>query len=179
MSIQQQVHSSNLSFRIMASYLKFRERFRKPMEFLQSIGVERGNYILDYGCGIGSYSIPAAKMVGPEGKVFALDIHPLAIKRTKKRAEIAGLENLDTILSGLESGLPDGYVDFILLLDVFKSIQDKIVLLKEFHRVLKPTGRLIILIDHVSPDSCKAVAKQSGLFNLVSQEENLLTYIRA
>ena len=178
MTIQEQVHSSDMGFRLMASYLRFRERFRKPAEFLRHIGLRKGDIILDHGCGVGSYAIPAAEMVGKEGKVFALDIHPLAVKQTKERAEKAGLENLETILSGLENGLPDQYVDIILLLDVFKSIQDKLPLLEEFHRVVKPSGRLIILIDHESPDHCKDIISNSGMFTLEHQEENILYYRR-
>ncbi len=171
-------HSSNMSYRLMASYLKFRERFRKPKEFLQQLGISQGEIILDHGCGIGSYSIPAAELVGPNGMVYALDIHPLAIERTEKRAQKGGIRNLKTILSGLENGLPDGSVDTVLLIDVFTWIEDKPALLKEFHRVLKPSGRLFILIDHASPEECKSIVSETHLFDLDAQNNNLLQYIR-
>ncbi len=119
----------------MASFLHFRERFRKPEEFLLEIGIQENETVLDHGCGVGSYSIPAAKIVGSNGKVYALDIHPMAIERTKNRAEKADLYNVETILSGLENGLPDEHVDVVLLIDVFTWIEDKTALLKEFHRV--------------------------------------------
>ena len=163
----------------MASFLRFRERFRKPEEFLREIGIQENETVLDHGCGVGSYSIPAAKIVGPKGKVYALDIHPIAVERTKKRAEKTDLYNVETILSGLENGLPDQHVDVVLLIDVFTWIEDKITLLKEFHRVLKPSGRLFVLIDHASPDGCKDIVEQSGLFVLVSQEDNLLSYVKS
>ncbi|MFW9933576.1 MAG: class I SAM-dependent methyltransferase, partial [Candidatus Thorarchaeota archaeon] len=115
MTTQNLQRTSGFGYRIMASYLKFRERFRKPEDFLRSLGIKRGDVILDHGCGIGSYSIPAAKMVGVTGKVYALDIHPIGIEKTQKRAEKEGLRNLETILSGLENGLPDQYVDIVLL----------------------------------------------------------------
>ncbi len=178
MTVTERAHGSNFSYRMMASFLRFRERFRKPEEFLRGIGIKENDFILDHGCGVGSYSIPAARLVGPEGKVYALDIHPMGIERTQKRAEKAGLTNVETILSGLENGLPDEHVDVVLLIDVFTWIHDKTALLQEFHRVLKPSGRLFILIDHTSPDGCKTNVKQSGLFKLVSQEENLLGYVK-
>lgn len=162
----------------MASYLKFRERFRKPEDFLRSLGIKRGDVILDHGCGIGSYSIPAAKMVGVTGKVYALDIHPIGIEKTQKRAEKEGLRNLETILSGLENGLPDQYVDIVLLIDVFTWIEDKVALLNEFHRVLKPSGQLVVLIDHASPDECKTIVDKTGQFRLAKQDGNVLYYLR-
>jgi len=179
MTIQERRHSSDLSYKIMASYLKFRERFRKPATFLESIGVKQGDIILDHGCGIGSYAIPAAKMVGPEGMVYALDIHPIAVERTRKRAEKAGLNNLETILSSLENGLPNQHADIVLLIDVFTWIHDKQSLLQEFHRVLKPFGQLVILIDHASPDDCRDIVLKSRMFTLEKQEDNILLFRRS
>ena len=138
MTISERPHTSNFSYRIMASYLRLRERFRKPEEFVRMIGIKENDIILDHGCGIGSYTIPAAKIVGPKGWVYALDIHPMAVERTKKRAEKEGLGNVVTILSGLENGLSDEHVDVAMLIDVFTWIDDKNALLEEFYRVMKP-----------------------------------------
>ncbi|MFW9884795.1 MAG: class I SAM-dependent methyltransferase [Candidatus Thorarchaeota archaeon] len=169
-------HTSNTSFRVMAWYLKFRERFRKPAEFVSTLGISEGHKVLDYGCGVGSYTIPAARLVGESGKVYALDIHPIAIERVEKRARKEGLSNIVTIQSDLATGLPEGHLDFALLIDVFTWIDDKIALLKEIHRILKPLGKLVFLIDHASPEECKEIVGESGLFKLVLQEENVLRY---
>ena len=163
----------------MASYLRFRERFRKPEEFLRGIEIQEDETVLDHGCGIGSYSIPAARIVGVNGMVYALDIHPIAVERTRRRAEKANLTNVETILSGLESGLLDENVDVVLLIDVFTWVDDKTALLHEFYRVLKPSGRLFVLIDHTSPNECKSIVEQTGLFVLVSQKNNLLSYVKS
>ena len=79
-------------------------------------GIKRGNIILDYGCGIGFNTIPAAEIVGEEGTVYALDIHPLAIKSLEKKIKKKGLKNVKTILSDLNTELPDEFVDIILLI---------------------------------------------------------------
>ncbi|MFX0055731.1 MAG: class I SAM-dependent methyltransferase [Promethearchaeota archaeon] len=172
-------HSSNTSFRIMAWYLKFRERFRKPAEFVGTLGIKEGHNVLDYGCGVGSYTIPTARLVGESGKVYALDIHPIAIERVKKRSRKEGLANIETIQSDLATGLSDEHLDFALLIDVYTWIDDKIGLLKEIHRILKPSGKLVFLIDHASPEECKSNVEESGLFRLVFQEENVLRYEKA
>jgi ubiquinone/menaquinone biosynthesis C-methylase UbiE len=169
-------HMSNTSFRMMAWYLKFRERFRKPAEFVSTLGISEGHKVLDYGCGVGSYTIPVARLVGVSGKVYALDIHPIAIERVEKRAEEEGFSNIETILSDLATGLPEEHLEFALLIDVYTSIDDKVSLLKEIHRILKPSGNLVFLIDHASPEECKETVEASGFFKLVRQEENILRY---
>lgn len=160
----------------MAWYLKFRERFRKPAEFVSTLGIGEGHKVLDYGCGVGSYTIPAARLVGESGKVYALDVHPIAIERVEKRARKDGLSNIVTIQSDLATGLPEEHIDFALLIDVFKSINDRMALLKEIHRILRPLGKLVFLIDHASPEECKEIVDESGLFKLILQEENVLRY---
>ena len=132
--------------------------------------------VLDYGCGVGSYTIPAARTVGESGRVYALDIHPIAIERVEKRARKEGLANIETIQSDLATGLPDEHLDFALLIDVYTWIDDKIGLLKEIHRILRPSGKLVFLIDHASPDGCKEMVEESGLFKFILQEGNVLRY---
>ena len=171
-----QRHQSNLSYRVMAAYLKFRERFRKPEDFVKQLGVSEGDRVLDYGCGIGSYSIPMARVVGGSGRVYALDIHPIAIERVQKRAEKEGLTNIETIQSDLKTGIPNEHLDYAFLIDVWTWVSDKRGLLEEMYRIMKPSTKLIILIDHVSPEGCKQAVDESGLFRFIKQEENVLYY---
>jgi ubiquinone/menaquinone biosynthesis C-methylase UbiE len=78
---------NNLGFRFMSFYFRFRDYFAPPIKILERIGIQAGINVLDFGAGSGSYSIPAAQLVGPTGKVYAADIHPLAIKEIRKKAE--------------------------------------------------------------------------------------------
>ncbi|HET6588549.1 MAG TPA: methyltransferase domain-containing protein [Candidatus Nitrosocosmicus sp.] len=106
---------NSLSFRFMALYFWFRDYFSPPTKTIQRIGIQSGINILDFGAGSGSYSIPAAKLVGSTGKVYAADIHPLAIKQIRKKAEIKGIKNLYTIFTDCETKLPDSSIDIVLL----------------------------------------------------------------
>jgi len=54
------------------------------MNILKKVGIKRGDYILDYGCGSGSYTLPLIELVGNEGKIYALDAHPIAIQMIQK-----------------------------------------------------------------------------------------------
>ena len=57
----------------------------------------------------------AAEIVGKNGTVFAADIHPLAIEHTQKSASKKGCRNIKTILMADNTGLPDSFIDMILL----------------------------------------------------------------
>jgi ubiquinone/menaquinone biosynthesis C-methylase UbiE len=112
-------------FRMMSIVLRVREPFKKPMKRLRKVGLQEGQTVLDYGCGIGSYVIPASKIVGASGKVYALDIQPMAVDRVKKRAEKNGLSNVQTITSNIDTNLPDKSVDVVLLYDVLQMIRNR------------------------------------------------------
>ncbi len=175
-TVRKQEPHFNLQFRLMAAYLSFRERFRKPEETLKRIGLTEGHYVLDFRCGIGRYSLPASRIVGENGQDYALDIHPMAIDRVSRRDEKTGITNLRTILSGVNTELPNQSVDFVLMFDVFHCVQEKEELLKELHRVLADSGKMFVLVDHITPEECKEMILQSGLFVFFLQEDNLLGF---
>lgn len=163
-------------FRMMSIFLRVREPFKKPMERLQKVGLQEGQTVLDYGCGIGSYAIPASKIVGASGKVYALDIHPMAVDRVKKRAEKSGLSNVHTIVSNIDTDLPDKNVDVVLLYDVLQMIRNREGLLQEFHRVLKLSGIVSVDCDHMQPEEVQDVFAGTGLFSPVDCENGLLKF---
>jgi ubiquinone/menaquinone biosynthesis C-methylase UbiE len=150
--MEKQLPMSDLSFRGMSLWLRLRERFRDPRAELLTNGLGAGQVVLDFGCGIGSYSIPAAQIVGDGGLVYALDVHPLAIRAVQRRAQEANLSNIKTILSGGDTALPDGSVDVVLLYDVLHSVPEKRALLAELCRVLRPGGHLLVKPDHMTRD---------------------------
>ena len=177
--MSQNSRMSNMGFRGLALWLKLRESSLDTQKRLEDAGVSPGQVVLDYGCGIGSYAIPAARMVGDGGMVFALDIHPLAIESVKRRVEKEHLTNVKTICSGLDTGLADSSVDTVLLYDVLHSVPDQQALLQELHRVLKPGGRLSILPDHMSGDELLSVVKGRDLFNMQAQHGAAFEFLRS
>ena len=90
---------SNLGFRLMALSYKFRDLRLPRMDILKEVGIKPGFHVLDYGCGPGSYIIPLAELVGKSGKIYALDIHPLAIQKVQGIASEKQLSNVETIPS--------------------------------------------------------------------------------
>jgi len=56
--------------------------------------IEEGMTVVDYGCGPGRYSVKFAELVGENGRVYAVDIHELAIAAIKKRIRKDSLKNI-------------------------------------------------------------------------------------
>lgn len=168
----------DIGFRMMSFFFRIRDRFRDPGKQLEKVGIKEGQTLLDFGCGSGSYVIPAARMVGENGRVDALDIHPLAISAVDKKANKEGLTNIATILSDRDTGLPDESIDVVLLYDVIRSIKDKRALLKELHRVMKENGLLSILAEHIKVEDVLEIAEKDGLFSLRDQHGKLLNFER-
>ena len=169
---------SNTAFRGMALWLKLRERTLGVQQRLADAGVGPGQVVLDYGCGIGSYTIPAAQIVGAEGMVYALDIHPLAIESVEGRARKERLTNVRTICSGLDTGLADNSVDTVLLYDVLHSVPDQLALLQELQRVLKSGARLSILPDHMTGDKLLATVKGENQFDLHARHGEIFEFVK-
>jgi ubiquinone/menaquinone biosynthesis C-methylase UbiE len=169
---------SNMSFRGMALWLRWRERRGDLRQQLVDAGLDQGQVVLDYGCGIGSYTLPAARIVGESGMVYALDIHPLAIQTVEKRAGEEQIPNIRTIHSGKDTGLADDSVDVILLYDVIHGIQNKQALLQELHRVLRPDGHLSVIPDHMSRGELLEIMTQPNLFCLQGQHGEVLAFTK-
>ena len=160
---------SNFHFKLMAFGFKFRDMFMPPKKLVEQAGIKPGFHVLDYGCGSGSYSIASAEIVGESGRVYALDIQPLAVKMVKDKVRKKGLKNIDTILSDCATGLPDESIDFVILYDIYHELSKPESILQELHRVLKPDGKLSFSDHHLKEGANQIESK--GLFKL-SEKKN-------
>jgi ubiquinone/menaquinone biosynthesis C-methylase UbiE len=167
---------SNLDFRLMSLTYKLRDFFRPRMSILREVGIKPGFIILDYGCGPGSYIIPTTKLIGESGKVYALDIHPLAIKTVKSIIVKKRLTNVETIQSDCKTGLPDVSVDVVLLYDIFHDLGDQNSVLAEMHRILKQDGILSFSDHHLKEDEIATGVTRNGLFKLIRKGERTYSF---
>jgi len=157
---------SNFHFKFMSFGYKFRDFFLPRMNILKEAGIKPGFHVLDYGCGPGSYIITAAELVGKSGKIYALDVHPLAIQRVQNIASKKQLSNVKTIFSDCKTGLSDNSVDVVLLYDAFHDLSEPKRVLEELHRVLKPNGILSFSDHHMKEDEIVSKVINEDLFRL-------------
>jgi len=168
---------SNLSFRLMAFTLKIRDYIMDPQKAIKPI-IQEGDYILDYGCGPGSYTIFAAKLVGDKGRVYAVDIHPIAIKMVNNKAQKENLKNIEAIQSDCDTKLPDEHIDKVLLFDLLHDLSNPNEVLKELHRVLKNNGTLFISDHHLKKDKLIEKVVDGKIFKFKNEENKIFSFIK-
>lgn len=169
---------SNFDFKFMSVGYKFRDFFFPRKNILEEVGIKSGFHVLDYGCGPGSYIIPLAELVGESGKVYALDIHPLAVQRVQDIASKKQLANVETILSDCQTGLPDNTLDAVLLYDAFHHLSNPDLVLSELHRILKPDGALSFSDHHMKEKEIVAEVTKSRLFRLSRKGRRTYSFLK-
>ncbi|PIE64530.1 MAG: hypothetical protein CSA26_07980 [Desulfobacterales bacterium] len=130
------------AFQLMRLVMNIRKRSRNIEKEINFAGIEKGFFILDFGCGLGFNTIPAANAVGKEGRVFALDLSEQAIRIMKKKIGKAGFDNIELIQSGCDTGLADKSIDLVFLHNTLPMIKEKQKVLDEITRVIKTGGTL-------------------------------------
>ncbi len=170
---------SNFGFKTMAFTFKIRDFFRPRTDIVTEVDIKEGFRVLDYGCGSGSYIKAVAKLVGKSGKVYALDIQPLAIEMVKKIVAKKQLTNVETILSDRKTGLPGNSMDRVLLYDVFHDLTDPDAVLEELHRVLKSDGILSFSDHHLKENEIVLRLTKTELFTLLRKGQKTYSFMKA
>ena len=120
-----------------------------PGPMLGNFGVTAGSTVVDYGCGPGLFALAAARLVGPRGTVYAVDLEPRMVELARRRAAQAGLANVRAVSSdGVRAALPDGVADFILCVQIMHyhaKRTDRVAVARDLRRLLRSEGRVIIM----------------------------------
>jgi ubiquinone/menaquinone biosynthesis C-methylase UbiE len=158
----------NISYRFMALAYKISSPFCSVQRQINLLNLKKGMVVVDWGCGPGRHTIPVAQYVRENGKVFAVDIHPLAIETIREKAKQKEIRNIEPILiDSYDSGIQDSSVDLVLLIDTVPIVEDTQPLFKEIHRLLKKNGRLYISHSHLSMEKTRKIVEDSGLFTVL------------
>ena len=168
----------NLHFRLMSFGFRFRDIFSPRTNTLKEVGIKPGFHVLDYGCGPGSYITPLAELVGKSGKIYALDIHSLAIQKAQGIAAKRQLTNVETICSDCKTGLPDESIDVVLLYDTFHGLSKPDEILAELHRILKPNGILSFSDHHLKENEIVSRITGKGLFRISTKGKTTYSFVK-
>jgi len=110
------------------------------------LGISAGKSVADIGAGSGWFTVRAARRVGHDGTVYAVDINPEAISHIDRRAHDESLSNIKTILSKSDDPLlPKDAIDAVLLLKTYHEVADPVSLLLHLRPSLRPGARLGII----------------------------------
>ena len=147
-----------------------RKLYQNPQKILGR-HVHEGMTVLDFGCAMGFFTLPLARMVGPEGKVIAVDVQAGMIDKLAKRARKAGVSNriAARVCPPAALGLEEfnGKIDFVLAFAAVHEVPDASHFFREVSTLLKPAGKLLLAEPkgHVSDSKFKAtltIAEQDG-----------------
>ncbi len=120
-----------------------------PVLILEKLEISQGFAVADFGCGSGYYTLPLAKLVGGQGKVFAIDVLESSLESVKSKTEIEGFLNIETIRANIEnakgSGLKAQSIDLVLMANLLYQAEKRPNIFKEAKRVLKKAGKLAII----------------------------------
>lgn len=131
--------------------------------------------VVDYGCGPGRYTTRFARLVGPTGRVYAVDIQPLAIAAVEKKMVKLGLANVLPLLArGYRCGVPDHVADVVCAIDMFFSVRDPTAFLGELKRIAKLDGVLVIDDGHQPRAVTKRSILDSGHWSSVEETRDHL-----
>ena len=172
---------SNIEFRMMQGFMALLDHMHHYVGTkAETFGLRNGMTVVDYGCGPGRYTVEFARLVGSEGKVYAVDILDIALKETEKRLRKFGMQNV--ILkqaNGYDTGIMDGAADIVFAIDMFHHVSDTDAFLREIYRISKPDALLIFSGGHQSPAVVKTRIASTGLWLLTDDNRGFLEYRKA
>ncbi|MFH1653797.1 MAG: methyltransferase domain-containing protein [Pseudomonadota bacterium] len=123
--------------------------FLNPDKIVSEFGVGEGMSVADFGSGAGYFTILLGRLVGENGRVYALDVQETALDSVKIKARATDLKNIEIIRANLEvaggSGLSDNSQDMVLLANILFQSDKKVEIIKEAKRILKDGGRMILI----------------------------------
>ena len=141
-----------------------REQQERSDLVLRELGLKSGMVVADIGAGTGYYSRRVASLVGPEGRVYAVDIQPQMIEMIEADSRRLGLRNIVPVLGGLtDVKLPSANVDVAVMIDVYHELEFPYEVLQSIVRCLKPGGR-VVFVEYRAEDArvpIKALHKMS------------------
>ena len=167
-------HLPNIPFRLMSCGIAIRDIVFPIGKRLDQFGIDKEFIVVDFGCGPGSYVEQASQLVGDGGKVYAVDVHALAIKSVKAKVRKKTLDNVIPVFStGYPVDIESQSADVIYALDMFHHVKDIEAFLRELRRLLKPNGTLFVESGHQPFNDAREKILRIDCWTIVKEERNL------
>jgi arsenite methyltransferase len=123
-----------------------RDGWQQPERVIAALGLEPGDRVADLGSGSGYFTLHLANAVGPEGRVYAVDVDEEMNEYLRERVRQAGAANVEIVLGRFDDPLlPDGGIDLVLTVDTYHHIDDRPAYFRELQRDLAPGGRVAVI----------------------------------
>jgi ubiquinone/menaquinone biosynthesis C-methylase UbiE len=123
-----------------------REREEATTRMREELNLKPGMVVCDLGAGNGYHTLPMAKRVGPDGKVFAVEVQQEMLTMLKERADAVKIANIEYILGEYhDPKLPESSCDLILLVDVYHEFSHPQQMLAAMRKALKPGGAIVLV----------------------------------
>ena len=162
-------------FQIMKIFFRIYYFFKPVDKYIAMFGIEKGDTVIDYGCGPGGFIKSASVLAGETGKVYAVDLHEMAISSVNSLVKKYKLKNVKPVLaSGNKVDIPDNSSDLIYAIDMFHMVKDTVTFLNELCRISKKTGRLIIEDGHQPRLLSIEKIRSSGCWKIQSENKRYL-----
>lgn len=167
---------SDKSFKIMSVIMNIMEVIHPyAQQRAETFGIYNGMTVVDYACGPGRYTMEFAKLVGEQGKVFAVDLKEIGLKMVEAKAKRNGFNNIHVKLAhGYNSPLESEIADMIVALDVFFMIEDTTKFLAELSRICKKDGILILDDGHQSRAETKKKLARAQIWKIIEETKDHL-----
>jgi ubiquinone/menaquinone biosynthesis C-methylase UbiE len=121
-------------------------RVVKVEEVIEKLQLKPGDIVADIGSGSGTFSIPMAKAIAPNGILYAVDIDQKMLDFVAEKAKKEGVTNLRTVLGEYEDPkLPVKDVDVAFYHRVLHMIEKRQAHLNNTAKYLKPDGRIVVI----------------------------------
>lgn len=174
-------HASNFAFMIITLIHDnpLRRLLDDPIKTLKTAGLKPGFKVVEVGCGPGFFTIPAAEIVGNNGLIYAVDVHPRAIERVKKKIESKGVKNVRPMLTNASNtGLPEQSIDLAFMFGLPYIVGGQGIVISEICRILKPGGILSFKKTRGSDEEfIKDI--ESGGYIYLKKQRRLFSFVKA
>lgn len=139
-----------------------RDKWQRPAEVMDLVGLREGSTVADVGCGEGYFVLHLARRVGSSGRVYAVDVDDDSLRRVRRAIEEDKLGNVEIVLSRADDAqLPAGALDAVITVNAYHEMREYDAMLRSMYAALKPGGRLAV-IDAASDDNGSRSSMQSA-----------------